>query len=330
VIEYRAQFGAAVRAATIRGPTRYAWLGQGSRGLAASLEAEMDEALRDAYLVSSLAAELYSSFYCQGRPVPARWGEPQPFVPDHSLAAALSSANTGSGSWEGGWTVERIEEPDVVVSTPRLRVRTPAGMCRAPGGMRPAAAVAVRMPKEHMRLWPGFYTAMSDAPMDGPFNRGVLRVYWHLTPAGAPALMRTLTARLNALRMPFRLKVADHPARLNRCDGAVLYLAGERFDAARPTLLEAAAELAGHLRPSIPAFTLPLVRGVGLAEHDGGAESFGSHRCRLLAEAIVRAHKSGVDALDERITVVADHFADHGVTIDAPYLEPSLSDCHVL
>jgi hypothetical protein len=330
VSEYRDQIAAAVRAMSIRGPTRYAWLGQASRGLPANLEAVMDDALRDAYLKSSLAAELYSSFYCQGRPVPARWGEPQPFVPDPSLAASLSAANTGNGSWEGGWTVERIEEPDVVVSTSRLQVRVPAGTCRAPEGMRPGAAVSVRVPKEHLRLSPGFYTALGDAPGEGRFSHGVVRVYWHVTASGAPALMRALSARLNALRMPFRLKVADHPARLDRCDGAVLYLPGERFDATRPTLLAAAAELAGHLRTSIPAFTLPLARGVGLAEHDGGAESFGSHRCRLLAEALVRADQLGVGALDKRIAVVANHFAEHGVAIDAPFREPSLSDRHVL
>jgi hypothetical protein len=327
---YRDQIRAALDATTIRTPTRYAWLGQWSRALPARLDAEMDDALRDAYLESSIAAELYSSLYCQGRPVPARWGEPQPFVPDPSLASALSRANTGGGSWESGWTVERVAEPDVVVVKSRLRMRISAGNCRAPAGMRPGAAVTVRVPKEHVWLAPGFYTALSDAPLDGPFSHGVLRVYWHVRPSGASQLMHALSARLNALTMPFRLKVADHPTRLDRCDGAVLYLPGERFDAARPTLLATAAELAGHLQPSIPAFTLPLLPGVGLAEHAGGTESFGSHRCRLLAEAIVRAHRREVGALDDRISVVADHFAEHGVAIDAPYREPSLSGRHVL
>lgn len=327
---YRDQVAAALSAVIIRGPTRYAWLGQASRGLDAGLDAELGDAVREAYLVSSLAAELYCSFYCQGHPVPARWGEPQPFAPHPSLAAALSDANMGTGSWEGGWTVEGLEGPNAVVATSRLRVRAPAESCHAPAGLRPGAAVSVRVPKEHVWLSPGFYTALSDAPLDARLERGVVRAYWNVTHSGAPALMGALTARLNAMEVPFRLKIADHPARLDRCDAAVLYLPGERFDAARSTLLEVAAAVTEHLRPPIPAFTLPLAPGVGLAEHDGGAESFGSHRCRLLAEAIVRAHERSIGTLDDRVAVVADRFAEAGVAVDAPYREPTLSDRHVL
>ena len=287
----------------------------------------MDDAERDAYLVTSLGNELYWSFYCRGRPVPARWGEPGPIAPDPGLAAALSDANTGGGSWQAGWTVERIEDHELVV-TSDVRVRVPLVDCRASGHVRPGAAVHIRVPKEHLWLAPGFYTALSDAPVDLESARAVLRVYWNVTPTGAPALMRALTTRLNASEVPFRLKIADHPFRLDRCDAAVLYLPGGSFEAMRATLLGVAAELTGHLRPSIPAFTLELASGVGLAEHDGGAVSFGTVRCQLLAQAIVRAHQRGVTELDERIAVVAERFAEQGIQIDAPYREPSLAGRH--
>jgi hypothetical protein len=329
VSPYREQIAAALRAVTIRGPARYAWLGRASRRLAGALEDAMDDAARDAYLVSNLGNELYASFYCHGRPVPARFGEPAPLAPDPVLAAALSEANAGGGSWQAGWTVERIAGREAVV-TSDVRARVPVLDCRAAGGVRPGAEVHIRLPKEHLWLAPGFYTALSDAAVDVESARAVLRVYWNVTPAGAPALMRALIARLNASEVPFRLKIADHPFRLDRCDAAVLYLPGASFDALRAPLLEVAAELALHLRPPIPAFTLELVPGVGLAEHDGGAASFGTVRCRLLAEAIVRAHRQGVTELGERVAVVADRFAEDGIRIDAPYREPSLSGRHVL
>jgi hypothetical protein len=161
-------------------------------------------------------------------------------------------------------------------------------------------------------------------------SHGVLRAYWHVTAAGAPALMAALTARLNTRRVPFRLKVADHPARLDRCDGAVLYLPGAGLAAVRATLLEVAAALAPRLRPAVPAFTLELAPGLGLAEHDGGAESFGTRRCRLLAEAILRAHARGIVSVDERIAVVSERFAEEGIRIDAPYREPRLAGRHAL
>jgi hypothetical protein len=329
VSPYREQIAAALRAVTIRGPARYAWLGRTSRRLAGALEAAMDDTARDAYLVTSLGHELYASFYCRGRPVPARWGEPGPFAPDPGLAAALSEANTGAGSWQAGWTVERIEDDEAVV-TSDVRARLGLQDCRAPGGVRAGAAVQIRVPKEHLWLAPGFYTALSDATVDVESARAILRVYWNVTPSGAPALMRALTTRLNASEVPFRLKIADHPFRLDRCDAAVLYLPGASFEAVRSTLLGVAGELAPHLRPSIPAFTLELAPGAALAEHDGGAASFGTVRCQLLAEAIVRAHHRGVTELSERIAVVAECFAEGGVKIDAPYREPSLAGRHVL
>ena len=180
----------------------------------------------------------------------------------------------------------------------------------------PGAAVDIRVPKEHLWLAPGFYTALSDAAVDVESARAVLRVYWNVTPAGAPALMRALTTRLNAGGVPFRLKIADHPFRLDRCDAAVLYLPGASLEAVRATLLEVGGRAGAAPAAAIPAFTLELAPGVGLAEHDGGAASFGTVRCRLLAEAIVRAHRAGVRSSSERIAVVAERFAEDGVAIE--------------
>ena len=154
-------------------------------------------------------------------------------------------------------------------------------------------------------------------------------MYWNVTRGGAPALVGALTSRLNRERVPFRLKVADHPFRLERCDAAVLYVDGDVFGAIRAGLGELARALTPHLRPEIPAFTLALAPGVGLAE-DADGESFGIRRCALLADAIVRAHEQGIVGVEARVEAVAARFAEDGVAIDAPYLEPSLDGRHVL
>ncbi len=90
-----------------------------------------------------------------------------------------------------------------------------------------------------------------------------MRVYWNITRPGAPALVSALTARLNAARAPFRLKVADHPFRLDRCDAAVLYLPGQSFRALRGDARAVAPALTAHLPAQVPAFTLELAPGVG-------------------------------------------------------------------
>ena len=165
---YREQISAAIEAVTIRGPARYAWLGRASRPLRAAVEAAMDDSTRETYLVTSLGHELYSSFYCHGEPEPARWREPEPIAPDPALAAALSEANTGAGGWDGGWTVERVADGEAVL-TSDVRVRVPVRDCRGPDGVRPGTEVAIRAPKEHVWLAPGFYTALSDTVVRAPF-----------------------------------------------------------------------------------------------------------------------------------------------------------------
>src|SRR4029079_12468488 len=191
----------------------------------------------------------------------------------------------------------------------------PVRDCRGPDGVRPGTEVAIRAPKEHVWLAPGVYGALScTVALAGS---SVLRVYWHITAAGAPALMRALTTRLNASSTPFRLKVADHPARFDRCDAAVLYLPDARAEDVRGTLLAVAADLGPRLRRAVPAFTLELAPGVGVAEHDGGPLSFGTTRCRLLAEAIIRAHALGIATAGQRVDAVAEHFARAGIAIDA-------------
>jgi HopA1 effector protein family len=85
-----------------------------------------------------------------------------------------------------------------------------------------------------------------------------------------------------------------------------------------------------RLQPHVPAFTLELAPGVGLSENDPEAESFGSRRCALLAEGIVRAHEQGIVRDSARVDAVAARFVEAGVLIDAPYLDPSLAGRHVL
>jgi hypothetical protein len=292
----------------------------------------MDDSARRNYLALCLSAEIYRSFYCQGGPVMARWDEREPASADPWLIEAMSQANTGRGSWERGWEVEHVDDDDAVLVTERLRARVPVGDCRHPhaGPLSPGALAEVRVPKELPELSPGFFTVVSDAPADPGSWASAVRVYWNVARAGAPRLVRAVTSRLNREGMPFRLKVADHPLRLERCDAAVLYLEGEVFGDLRVPLGELATALRVYLRPRVPAFTLELAPGVGAAEDTSGGESFGENLCTLLADGIIRAHERGIVQASSRLDEVAARFAEDGVLIDAPYLQPSLAGRHVL
>ena len=329
---YRDQLVAAVRAVTIRSPTEYAWLGQPSRPLPRLVRDALSPVECRRHLVASLREELYSSFYTTGGPVPTRWGKARPVAADPLLTTALSDANVSEGGRESAWIVDDYNGDEAIIFTPRLRVRVSAFDCRAYDGgqIRSGVAVSVPLPKELPALSPGFFMVLGATGSEVVASPHTVRVYWHIAASGAPALVRALTSRLNAETVPFRLKVANHPLRFDRCDAAVLYLPVGAFEGLRAMLAKVAGTMASRLRPRTPAFTLMLAPGVGLAESPATSESFGERRCRLLADGIVGADERGVALGSSRDEAVIESLAENGVKIDAPYLEPSLDELHAL
>jgi hypothetical protein len=318
VTGHRARIADALRAVAVT-PTSYAWFGRRVRPLPPDLLATVGPGAARATLVDALCRELYRSFYTQGRAVPETPERPAPARPDRDFAAALSAANAGTGGWQPGWRVQTWEGETIVVAADGVAVRAHPADCRTDGrAPAPGAAVSIRRTKELRAASPGFYIALGDR-QPGPGQE--VRVYFHVTAAGAAPLVAACTSVLNAAAVPFVLKVVDRPGGFTRCDAAVLYLQRGGFAAARPSLASVAAACAPHLRPGVPAFTKALAPGIAVAEHQPelGA-SFGTGRCRLVAEAAVQARELGAAGLDARLETVARLFADHGLDIDRPYL----------
>ena len=156
-------------------------------------------------------------------------------------------------------------------------------------------------------------------------------MYFNISVAGAAALVSVCTRVLNRAGIPFDLKVVDDPDGFDRCDAAVLYLADRDFASARESLRTIVSTCCDHLHGEPPAFTKPLSRGVSVGEHRPtlGA-SFGTSRCRFVAEGVVAAYESGARDLPDRLDAVVRRFADHRVDIDLPYLAPGSTDRYEL
>jgi hypothetical protein len=286
-----------------------------------------------AYLVALLEHVLYQSFYCAGGPIPSTADRPEATsLPDPAFVEELSAANAGRGCWAGGWLVDGWSGHDLLLQRNGLRVSVKLTQVRIAEGAEPAigSAAQVRLPKELAFASPGFYTAVSDADFGAGGQDRMLRLYFHVIHSGAAALMAGATSSLNAMGIPFRLKVVDAPERFVRCDAAVLYVAAADFDDLRAMLRGLVSRVDIGLQKPTPAFTKPLTPGLGLAEHPASGESFGANRCRLLAEGIVEAHLLGLRRPAERLRVVDAHFASFGIDLDAPYLEPGSADQYAL
>jgi HopA1 effector protein family len=323
---YRDQLAQALRAVAVTSPTSYSWFGRRSRPLPEAVRAALGADTAREYLIGLLEHELYRSFYTQGRPVPESMIDST--RADLEFVDALSRANTGVGGWEPGWRVEALEHRFLVVTRNGLRVRVHAADCGPPGaGHEPGAAVTVRRPKELRAASPGFYTALGDTEITARREYSEVRVYFNVRAEGAAALVAACTRLLNQAKVPFDLKVIDRPAGFLRCDAAVLYLTDDAFERARESLRTITSACANHLVGDPPAFTKPLRRGVAVGEHRPhlGA-SFGSTRCRLVAEGIVAAYETGVRRLSDRVDAVARCFALKELDIDFPYLEPGSTD----
>jgi HopA1 effector protein family len=331
MIGYREQVESALRAVAVTSATSYAWFGRRSRPLPrAVISAIAPDSAREV-LIEGLQNELYRSFYTRGRPVPVSTNG-VPGRTDQALVEALSRANSGTGGWQPGWRVERVEGGTVTVVRKGLHARVPVSDCRGvERGCLAGALLSVRRPKEVVAGSPGFYTALGDIEPSAGRDGIEVRVYFNVCTEGAAPLVAVCTRLLNEATIPFDLKVIDDPGSFPRCDAAVLYLDNGGFERVRESLRTIISTCAPHLHGEPPAFAKPLAPGVAVGEHSPSlGASFGTSRCRLVAEGIVAAHDSGARRLPDRIDAVALRFANHGLDIDVPYLAPGSAGCYEL
>lgn len=315
----RDHVAAAVAATAIVGDHGFAWFGKRPPRLPARLVRSLDPHVRRGYLTEALAEHLYTYFYIKGHASPMHWEAPAPGNGSASLIDGLRRRNAGGGSWEGGWQVRSSPGGGEPADVRRQR----DGVQFSVLDERLVRRDALRIPKELLSRSPGHYLALSDVPI--PSGSPIVRVYWNCTARGALDLMGELTTGLIDAGIPYQLKVLDDPAAFDRCDAAVLYLAAGTFLAAHPHLDRAHRLLADDRRARVPVFTKAIGIGVGIAEDTDEGRSFGMHRCRVLAEALVASAKG---RRSDRLTLVYDHFVGQGISLDAPYLRPGSVDSY--
>jgi len=328
--DFYQQVEAAVRATELHSPITYSWFGKHSGQLPPAVRRGLTPRTARSYLLFNLQSQLYADFYCRGFATPAGQETANfPAVGMTPFVEALSAANSGRGYLEDGWEVHATVDGKVVVRRGGLELWARPEDCLVPEGntISPGMQLSLRLPKEYLSISPGFYMMSSNHPINQEDPQTLVRMYWNLTAEGAVPFVRNATSLLNQAHLPFRLKVVNDPARFTRCDAAVLYVAKSDYEGAAAVMEKVYPEVAISLRQGTPAFTKPLAPGVGLAEdpeHRG--ESFGLHRCQLLAEGMVLAYEQGKKSVSERLQAVADRFAEDEISLETPFLNPGSSD----
>ena len=204
-----------------------------------------------------------------------------------SLAGSFRAAHAGSVRYEAGWTVVQTGRDGTAVVTrgQQHRVVTSAALI-AGGGLVPMTgeSVAVRRVVDDVPFEGGFWHTFSERvplDMDGQLSR----VYWNTTPSSAVALVAALTGLLIDSDVGWQLKCLSTPWGYERPDSSVLYLEHHALLELAPQLADVHRSLADDLGRSTPPMARRVGRGLAWAAQPDGGDSFGEHRCRLLAEA---------------------------------------------
>ena len=148
----------------------------------------------------------------------------------------------------------------------------------------------------------------------------MVRVYWNCPSATAPALVAGLTEVGERHRIRYTLKCPSASHWFARVEPVVFYLGVPEWAVVKPALRGLHAQFAERLRPNVPPLTLPLGRGVALAEDPGDGRSFGESRASGVADGITVAAALGVASEESTVAVIAGRLPAHDISIDRPYL----------
>lgn len=269
-------------------------------------------------LLNGICNVLYGSCYVRNC-APGDASAQQNMIP------LLMQANQTRDRWDPGWSIYQMSWDGRVSVQKGERSRTAVvgeyATNKAPG-MPPQAGdqVNLRVHPGFGDMQQGFYFAFGNTLADQYDDYTLLRFYFNVKAEGAVTLLHAVSSRFNYYSIPYRYKTLANSAAYTRADAAVLYVAKRYYHVAVALVTALAGTLEGCLRAETPMFSKTLTSGVGLAEDPGTGESFGLHRCRLVAEGIIDAWTAGSQSIDKRMEAVQKRFSACGITLEQPYL----------
>lgn len=294
-------------------------------GSASSSLSRSTELTDYAGLAKSIQLTLYDRCYshCFGAPAAERT---QKIAPDAEFARRLAQSNSSRERWDKGWTILELgENGQIFVSKgERERAAMPgAFISESVVGRAPQIGdrVCVRAPRETLDAQPGYYFVFGEVLDELADQLSLLRLYFHCDTESAVWLVGELSRALNAFQVPFQFKTPVAPAGYGRTDAAVLYIGARYFVITARIVAQVCENL--PLQSAVPLFTKRLWPGIGAAVEPGSGESFGEHRCRLVAEGMVDAWRQGGEDVSARLAAVAARFTSAGLDLARPYLGPS-------
>ncbi|MBY0574367.1 MAG: hypothetical protein K2P84_11865, partial [Undibacterium sp.] len=248
-------------------------------------------------------------------------------VDANSLVAIFTQANQTPDGWDPGWEVYQMTADGriSVQKAERSRVAIPGDYASykwTKEGVSIGDHVTLRVYPGSSEAQAGYFFAFGSTLTDQFDEFDLMRFYFNITAEAAPTLLSTLTALLNRHAIPFRFKTLVDARAYQRADAAVLYLAKRYYHQVVSLLPYVYHELGNGIQSATPMFCKTLAPGMGVAEDPGGGESFGQHRCGLVAAGLVDAWVAGLQDPDAKLIAIEKRFNELGINLATPHLNP--------
>jgi hypothetical protein len=256
---------------------------------------------------------------------------------DREFYDRLHQSNCSQGYFDPGWQVKR-QESDGSLAVTRGELTLHIDRNRHLAEKEQTAVegnlVAIRMPKNLVQN--GFYMAVGNAGHDSRSQlKGdsvLVRVYFHLTPEGAVAVMADLTQQLNKIEIPFSFKVLYNPTDYQRYDSGVLYFDCDYYPLVRQVLQKVYFNNQQYFQPQVPLFTKQIAPGLAVAEEPKykftAQESFGTNRCQIITNGLLESWEYRETAADFRLGLIVQNFSLLGIDLKRPFLNAGSEDIY--
>lgn len=291
---------------------------------------------------SILASSDAMDGFSQGEAMPtnivkANWENNSFLGMDAQFYDRLNTANHGVGFYDPDWQIISQEDDGILkINKNELSLYIDRNSYLQPTEISAPVGshVSVKMP--HNLIQNGFYIAVGNR---GSFDRSlasadsqIVRFYFNITADGAIALMETLTVELNQANIPFNFKVLYNPADYNRYDPGVLYIQRSYYQTVHLILEKIYPQQQEYFRSAIPLFTKQIAPGLAIAEEPdrkfGEAESFGSNRCQIVANALIQANNQEDPTPETKLAAIVQNFGKMGIDLEYPFLNADAVDIY--
>lgn len=214
------------------------------------------------------------------------------------LVNALNAAIRISVVWQSGWSCKREIDSTYIEAEKNSQSRI---LCAfdyinlSTPGKTPLKNTPLKVLSHNVsdKLMEGYWVTHTHNWQQSTGK--ILRVYWNIDIEAAASLVSELF-KLMPDNKEYSLKLPLESAGYMRTDAAVLYFYARDIQFIMPAIKSASQKLKEYLYDGIPCLTKSVTKGVGLAEEPlQDEQSFGISRCKILSQALKKAHKNNID-----------------------------------